>query len=60
MFLMNALPTDRPTDQWTQPIIEMRGRINCHSGYTEVTNTFPLIQTNTRRYQSLSRVIAFQ
>ena len=24
MFLMNALPTDRPTDQRTQPIIEMR------------------------------------
>ena len=27
MFLMNALQTDQPTDQRTQPIIEMRGRI---------------------------------
>ena len=27
MFLMNALPTNRPTDRRTQPIIEMRGRI---------------------------------
>ena len=27
MFLMNALPTNRQTDQRTQPIIEMRGRI---------------------------------
>ena len=27
MSLMNALPTDWPTDQRTQPIIEMRGRI---------------------------------
>ena len=27
MYLMNILPTIRPTNQRTQPILEMRGRI---------------------------------